>query len=56
MYKAQLLAGAEIQQIGKNPCPLRARAILKVLADFGKEKVFVVGSVAPVGLIVRRAR
>lgn len=56
MNKAQLLAGAEIQQVGQNPRSLRTGRVLKVLSDLGKEEVFVVGGIAPVGLAVGRSR
>lgn len=56
MDKAELLTGAEVEQVGEDARPLRPGAVLEVLADLGKEEVLVVCCVAPVGLVVRRAR
>lgn len=50
MDEAQLLTGAEIEQVCENASPLRARTVLKVLANLGEEEVLIVCSIAPVWL------
>lgn len=48
MHKAQLLAGAEIEEVAEDAVALWPGTHLKVLTDFGEEEVFVVSSVTPV--------
>lgn len=52
MHKAQLLASAQVEQIGKDSCALGAGTVLEVLANLGEKEVLVVGGIAPVRLVM----
>ena len=54
MNEAQLLAGAQVQHVSEDSCPLWPGAALKVLPDLGEKEVFVIGGIAPVRLAVSR--
>ena len=50
MDEAELLASAQVEQIGENAGPLRTVAVLKMLTTLGQEEVLVVRRIAPVWL------
>ena len=56
MHKTQLLAGAQIQEIGEKSGSLRAGAFDKMVSKLRKEKILIISRIAPVGLNIRWTR
>lgn len=56
MDKAQLLTGAQIQEVGQHAGSLGSGAVLKVLPHGRKEEVLIISGITPVRLVVGGAR